>query len=180
MRLLVFSCSLNPASRSAQLAHLAEADLRDAGHETEFISLAPLGLPHCDGDGAYHHPKVEELVEKIRPARGALFAVPVYNYDVNAAAKNLIELTGEAWVGKVVGFLCAAGGPGSYMSVLPFANSLMLDFRCVVVPRFVYATGHDFADEQLDDEGDLRRRVRGLARDLASFATALEGLTDRG
>jgi FMN reductase len=179
MRVLVFSCSLNPTSRGAQLAQLALEDLRAAGHEAELVVLAELGLPVCDGGAAYEHPMVEKMTGKIHAAQGIVMAVPVYNYDINAAAKNLIELTGTAWTGKVVGFLCAAGGPSSYMSVMPFANSLMLDFRCVVVPRFVYATEHDFVDEQLDDEGELRKRVRGLAADVADFAGALAGLTDR-
>jgi FMN reductase len=65
------------------------------------------------------------------------------------------------------------------MSVMSFANSLMLDFRCVVVPRFVYATERDFADEQLDAGGEVRRRVRALAEDVAAFAGALQGITDR-
>jgi len=177
MRLLIFSCSLNPASRSAQLAQLALDDCRAAGRDVELIALTPLQLPVCDGDGAYGHERVLELTEKIRAARGIILAMPVYNYDINAATKNLVELTGEAWTGKVVGFICAAGGPGSYMSVMPFANSLMLDFRCVVAPRFVYATAQDFADEQLAEDGEVRRRLRGLTNDVAAFAQALDGLT---
>jgi FMN reductase len=177
MSLLVISCSLNPASRSAQLAQLTLADWRASGHTADLVALTPLGLPLCDGDGAYHHPSVLELTAKIRAARGVIFAMPVYNYDVNAATKNLVELTGTAWTGKIIGFICAAGGPGSYMSVMPFASSLMLDFRCVVVPRFVYATAQDFADEQLAEDGEVRRRLRGLAHDVAAFTQALDGLT---
>ncbi|HTB64086.1 MAG TPA: NADPH-dependent FMN reductase [Opitutales bacterium] len=177
MRLLIFSCSLNPASRSAQLARLALEDCVAEGRDAELVALEPLNLPVCDGDGSYGHPAVVTLTEKIRAAQGIILAVPVYNYDINAAAKNLVELSGEAWTGKVVGFICAAGGPGSYMSVMPFANSLMLDFRCVIAPRFVYATAQDFADEQLAEDGDLRRRLRGLTRDVAAFAQALDGLT---
>jgi FMN reductase len=177
MSLLIFTCSLNPASRSAQLAQMALADSRAAGRDAELVSLAALNLPLCDGESAYAHPEVGGLTEKIRTASGIIFALPVYNYDVNAAAKNLIELTGTAWTGKVVGFICSAGGQGSYMSVMPFANSLMLDFRCVIVPRFVYATEMDFVDEQLAEDGELRRRLRGLASDVAAFAEALDGIT---
>ncbi len=177
MSLLIFSCSLNPASRSGQLAKLALEDARAAGAEAELITLGALNLPVCDGDGVYSNPAVTELTDKIRAARGVILALPVYNYGVNAAAKNLLELTGDAWTGKIIGFICAAGGAGSYMSVMPFANSLMLDFRCVITPRFVYATSHDFADEQLAEDGELRRRLRGLTRDVTHFAEALEGLT---
>ncbi|MDP6500219.1 MAG: hypothetical protein QF847_03295 [Candidatus Marinimicrobia bacterium] len=61
----------------------------------------------------------------------------MYNYDVNAAAKNLLELTGSGWNEKTVGFICNAGGDKSYMSVMSFANSLMLDHRCKIIPCFV-------------------------------------------
>lgn len=177
MRLLIFSCSLNAASRSAQLAQLALEDCRAESRDVELIALEALKLPVCDGDGVYGLPAVVALGEKISAAHGIILALPVYNYGINAAAKNLVELSGAAWTGKVVGFICAAGGPGSYMSVMPFANSLMLDFRCVIAPRFVYATAQDFADEQLASDGDLRRRLRDLTRDVAAFAQALDGLT---
>ena len=72
--------------------------------------------------------------------KAILLATPIYNYDVSAAAKNMVELTGSAWRDKTVGFICAAGGTSSYMSVMGLANSLMLDFRCIILPRFVYAT----------------------------------------
>jgi len=177
MRLLILSCSLNPASRSAQLAQLALTDGLAAGHDVELITVASLNLPLCDGNAAYNHPMVGELTAKIREADGIIFTLPIYNYHVNAAAKNLLELTGDGWTGKVVGFICAAGGQGSYMSVMPFANSLMLDFRCVIIPRFVYATESEFADEQLSEDGELRRRLRGVTKDVAAFAEALQGLT---
>ena len=114
----------------------------------------------------------EELREKIQNAKGILFAVPIYNYDVNAAAKNLIELTGDAWTNKVVGFLCAAGGKGSYMSVMSLANSLMLDFRCLIIPRFVYSTGEDFEEGEITDP-NVRDRVSELAKELDRICMAL-------
>ena len=50
----------------------------------------------------------------------------------------------------------------SYMSIMSLANSLMLDFRCVILPRFVYATGSDFAGEKITN-ADVVRRLRQLA-----------------
>ena len=37
------------------------------------------------------------------------------------------------------------------MAIMPLANSLMLDFRCLIVPRFVYATKAAFSDGDLAD-----------------------------
>jgi FMN reductase len=77
----------------------------------------------------------------------------------------MVELTGSAWEDKVVGFLCAAGGMGSYMSVMSFANSLMLDFRCLIIPRFVYATGDSFDGGKLTDT-KVAKRIEQVAAEL--------------
>jgi FMN reductase len=125
------------------------------------LDLRQVELPFCDADAAYGHPNVEASQSLLNSARVIIVATPIYNFDVNAAAKNLVELTGDAWENKVVGFLCAAGGSSSYMSVMGLANSLMLDFRSVIIPRFVYATRHDFIDGlRLRDE--VRARVHEL------------------
>jgi FMN reductase len=59
------------------------------------------------------------------------------------------------------------------MSIMPLANSLMLDFRNVIVPRFVYATGDAFVDGKLIDP-DQARRVAELARTTARLSEALQ------
>ena len=116
-----------------------------------------------------------ELWEKIKLARAVIVAAPVYNYDVNAAAKNLVEMTGSAWEGKVVGFIAAAGGRSSYMSVMGLANSLMLDFRCWIAPRFVYATGGDIPDGDGPSRAILDR-IGQLVRTAWHAGGALKGI----
>jgi NAD(P)H-dependent FMN reductase len=177
MQIFVISCSLNPKSRSRVLAQEAVRSLGVQGVEVEFADLRELKLPFCDGEASYDAPGVEELSERIRAASGLILAVPVYNYDVNAAAKNLIELTGDAWNGKPVGFLCAAGGRSSYMSVLGLANSLMLDFRCWIVPRFVYATRPDVTDGAITSE-NIVDRVHELTAALVQLARGMEAVQD--
>jgi NAD(P)H-dependent FMN reductase len=105
-----------------------------------------------------------ELAEPLKQATHILFAVPIYNFDVNAAAKQVIEDHGGALEGKTVGFLCQAGGQRSYMSVINFANDLMLDFRCWIVPRFVYATSNDFEDDQPTEP--IQHRIAELVDSL--------------
>jgi NAD(P)H-dependent FMN reductase len=144
---LVISGSLRAVSRSRVLAQ----SLLDyySGHQesARLLDLRTISLPFCDGEEAYVDPAVVQWAEIIAAARVIMVATPIYNFDVNAAVKNLVELTGDSWEDKVVGFLCAAGGQSSYMSVMGFANSLMLDFRCLIIPRFVYVTGEDFSDD---------------------------------
>ena len=72
---------------------------------------------------------MKALEKRMQAADAFVIAAPVYTYDLNAAAKNVLELAGGAMEGKTVGFVLAAGGFGSYMSAMGFANSLMLDSR---------------------------------------------------
>ena len=119
------------------------------------------------------------MKDRIASAAAILIASPVYNYDLNAAAKNLVELTGQAWTDKPVGFLCAAGGQRSYMSPVGLANSLMFDFRSHIIPRHVYATGDDFTAGQ-DPSAGLARRIQQLAQAAVDLAAALRLITSQG
>ncbi len=172
MKALIVSCSLNPDSRSAALAQHAAAAMTALGAQTQALDLRELTLPLCDAGPAYAAPDAVLVRQAIEEAQAILLAVPIYNFDVSAATKNLVELTGKAWSGKVVGFMCAAGGRGSYMSVMSLANSLMLDFRCIIVPRFVYTVGEDYHGDG-SSKPQTDERVTELCTDLHRIATAL-------
>jgi FMN reductase len=171
---LVVSSSGNPSSNSRRMGRIAFAHLEKARVDCRWLDLAEMDLPLCDADACYAHPAARKLSAAIAAADGVIVAAPVYNYDVSASAKNMIELTGSAWEDKVVGFLCAAGGTNSYMSVMAYANSLMLDFRCVIIPRFVFATGDAFDDDTLTDAG-ISQRIEQVAAELIRFTQALRG-----
>jgi FMN reductase len=53
------------------------------------------------------------------------------------------------------------------------ATCLMLDFRCVIVPRFVYATGDAFAEGRIVD-AEIAARVAELARFAAKLGAMLK------
>lgn len=171
--ILILSSSLNTESNSRILARTAHRLLIEAGVDAELVDLREHPLPLCDGNAAYSNPAVAQITARLRSADALLIATPIYNYDATAALKNLIELSGGAWENKVVGFLCAAGGMSSYMSIMALANSLMLDFRSVIVPRFVYATGDAFANGAIIDP-EVMRRVGELVRLTAKLSVALQ------
>lgn len=169
---LILSTSLRTESSSRLLAQEARRVLDAEKIPTTYVDLRDYPMPFCDGGDSYSHPNVAALEELLEKASSILVATPIYNYDANAAVKNLIELTGSGWENKAVGFLCAAGGMSSYMSVMALANSLMLDFRSMIVPRFVYATSDAFAAGQIIDP-EIARRTGELARFTARLGDFL-------
>ena len=171
---LVVSTSGNPDSNSRRMGRAAFAHLQKRKVDCTWLDIRDLNLPLCDADKCYDMPAAQKLNKAIESADGILIAAPVYNYDVAASAKNMIELTGNSWEEKVVGFLCAAGGTSSYMAVMAYANSLMLDFRTVIIPRFVYATGDSFKGDEIVDKKVITR-IEQAADELVRFTQALRG-----
>ena len=172
---LIVSCSLRTGSHSSVLAKELAADFRARDVEVVELDLRDADLPFCDGDGYGALPEVRRVNEVLAQADSVTLAVPIYNFDVGGAARNFVALTSaRSWEGKIVGFLCAAGGRNSYMSVMGLANSLMLDFRCLVVPRFVYAARADFDDGEIAAPA-VRERLGELCSETLRLVDGLNG-----
>ena len=162
----IIATSLNGDSKSQELARIFQKKLGDVS--SELVDLRDLDLPFSGTKEGWESADAAKLKEAVERASHVVFAVPIYCYDVNAAAKNVIELIGRSFTKKVVGFICSAGGDSSYMSVMGFANHLMLDFRSVIAPRFVYATGESW-DSDGNLKEDVQQRVAGLVDDLSEI-----------
>ena len=140
--------------------------------DVEFFDLQENPLPMCDGDECYDLPEVLAFREKVENAEGIVMAIPVYNFNVSSGAKNVVELGGRMLYDKTFGFICAAGAKSSYMSVMSLANSLMIDFRCYIIPKFVYATKHDFDNGKITNS-DIEDRIEELGNELVRVSKAL-------
>ena len=140
--------------------------------DVEFFNLQENPLPMCDGDECYDLPEVLDFREKIKNAEGIIMAIPVYNFNASSGAKNIVELGGSMLYDKTFGFLCAAGGKNSYMSIMSLANSLMLDFRCYIIPKFVFATKNDFEEDKIVNS-EIKSRIKELGSELIRVSGAL-------
>ena len=173
MPILIVSCSLNTSSKSRALAHLIKDHFSHEQEKCLFVDLAEFDLPLCDGEKAYEHPHVMQLTKIVDQASAIIMAVPIYNFAASAAARNLVELVGEAFEGKVVSFICAAGGHKSYMSIMELANSLMLHYRCFIIPQFVYVDPSSFSEEGRLESEDIHSRLHQLFKTSIRLRNAL-------
>lgn len=138
------------------------------GHSTDHFDLRKMEILLSGTKDSWNHPNIMKISDSIQKSTHVVFAVPIYCYDVNSAAKNIIELVGRVLNNKIVSFICSAGGANSYMSVMSFANHLMLDFRCIIVPRFLYVQSSDWKNEQeLNDQ--INTRLNNLIDDMNSI-----------
>ena len=152
------------------MAHFLKKSFKN--EELEFFDLQENPLPMCDGDECYDLPEVIDFRKKIDKANGIIMAIPIYNFNVSSGAKNIVELGGKKLYDKNFGFLCAAGGKNSYMSVMGLANSLMIDYRCYIIPKFVYALKKDFDETKVID-ADIKERIKELGNEMIRITKAL-------
>lgn len=161
----IIATSLNPKSKSQILARQMESHLEADGVECQLFDLRDLNIEMCGTNESWGNEGIAKIAESVKQASHVVFAVPIYCYDVNSAAKNIIELTGRSFTNKVISFLCSAGGGNSYMSVMSFANHLMLDFRSIIVPRFLYTQDSDWSEEGTLNES-IQERFELLIGDM--------------
>ena len=58
------------------------------------------------------------------------------------------------------------------MSIMSFANSLMIDYRCFIIPKFVYALKNDFNGNKITNP-EIIQRISELGNDLIRISEAL-------
>ena len=118
MNTIIFSTNLNKQSKTTVVANALQRLTTTPHHTSIHHCLADLKLPMCDGYHCYSDQTVIDLQTQLKNAQGIIICAPIYNYDLNAVAKNLIELTGQEWHHKVVSIAVTAGGEKSYMAPL--------------------------------------------------------------
>ena len=153
------SCLCRHATEAGEAAGIRLTTFTAGAHH-----ILPFGESGVSGD--------DELVQLLEEADGVILVFPVYNFNMNATLKAVIEHGGPAMAGKVVGLMASAGGRHGYMSFLSVIQGLMFDLRCWIVPRQVYALSEDFAGGRLTDE-DVLRRVAELVTTTADTARRL-------
>ncbi len=171
MNILILSCSLNPTSNSRVLALAAQTYLNQLDEVSNtLIDARALDIPDFDHESTYQSAGVQHLTDQLAKADSIIIATPVYNWGTSGVIKKIIENTGtddtgrlvRAWEDKVVTFLCAAGVPQSYMAYLPLANSLMLDYKCMINPHITFAIEDDFSDGRISNPKIEQRLTRVL------------------
>jgi len=175
MKIVIVSSSLNKASRSLILSEYAEQYLTKQNIECSIINLADYNVPFCGAPGASTHPDVLKIQNEIETAQAIITSGPIYNYGINAALKNILDITGSVWQDKPIAFMCVAGGQASYMAVMQFATNLMLNFRSIILPRFVYATSETVNIESRDIEDEsIKERIEELCIKINKLAHVLD------
>lgn len=122
-KVLIVSASLRAGSNSEILAEECARGARDAGCETELISLKGkqirfcIGCLSCQNTGScVLKDDVPEIMEKVKNADVLVFATPIYYYEMSGQLKTLLDrlnpLYGSDYAFRDVYLIAAAAEDG--------------------------------------------------------------------
>ncbi|MEM7739033.1 MAG: NAD(P)H-dependent oxidoreductase [Deinococcota bacterium] len=95
MQILVLSSSLDPNSRSRQLASLCKQVLEAQDVNTVFADLADLNVPNFDNNSIYGTQVYQHLHSVTDASQGIVLCSPVYNWGVSSELRKYIEYVGS-------------------------------------------------------------------------------------
>lgn len=172
MDVTILSCSLNLKSHSAKLAEKVKLKLANQA-SIHWFDLREYPLPLCDGGEVFLNQNVAELRNYISLSHATIIATPIYNYSASASAKNCVELAGKALNQKIVSFLAVGGGMRSYMAIMPLANALMLDYHCLIFPKFIYCKEKDFDPMTGNANEHIEEKIETFCGEISNFILKL-------
>jgi FMN reductase len=184
MQVLIISSGLAFGSRSERLAERYGESLIRHSVEVKAISLKDYPLPPFDNGSPLSVPSYLPLHQLVSAADALVLASPVYNWSLSSELKRFVEVIGStppdspirgAFFDKIVTYVCAAGLPHSYMSFMPLANSMILDFKCILNPYNVYVHNRHWEDGSLGEEAV--KRIEQSAAVLVELMHCLAGRT---
>ncbi|EGQ8248072.1 NAD(P)H-dependent oxidoreductase [Vibrio parahaemolyticus] len=165
MYILVVSSSLDPESRSRQIANLCIDELQSLDRQVKFVDLAELNVPNFDNDKIYQTEQYKVLHKLTSEASGLVLCSPIYNWGCCSELKKYIEYVGStppdgsltgALFDKVVTFVTSAGLPHSYMADSALSTSLSIDFKCIINPYNLYVHNRHWVNDALSEERQPR------------------------
>ena len=168
---LVVSTSLNSESRTRRLARSVSELIRERTGSVDLLDLSSLNLP-LDTGQTRNDETVRKINQRLGPAAGIVFVLPIYRCDVAVSARNLVQLSGRGLQRKVIGLASVAGDSLANVSTLSFANSLMLEHKAFVIPDFVLLKS-DSLSETAQQKGIVSQQITRMVDSLIRVTEAL-------
>ena len=154
MNTLILSSSLAENSRSFLLCKAVEEQLLARRNNITFVDARNIPMLPAHKELTS---EMKTLAKQVKQADNIIIGMGVHCYSINDALKILLDTCFSAATGKLYGILCAAGGERSYLSTMHLTQICMNEWRMMQLPRIVYATKKDFAEDIITSAEVLER-----------------------
>ncbi len=153
-KILIIQGSLNPKSKTAIVAKVAEKILQGLDNiDCETLDLRSFDMQFCDGRKLQdYNSDMQKAFKMVDGADGMIIGMPVYCYSVSGPLKNFIDIIASAMENKPAGILCTAGSSMSYLASSDLTKILAYESHVLSVQPVVCSSYEDFKDGNLESE----------------------------
>lgn len=150
-KILLIQGSLSPQSKTAILAAAAAGALRNRAIPYDTLDLSTANLDFYNEAHTYGK-STHVAIEKIKASDGLLFFVPVYGGAVSGGVKNLIDIAGDACMGKHAGLACYSTESNSYPASVQWRTHLSSHAGVSVVQPILHTNAESFKQHFIYDD----------------------------
>lgn len=166
MKIILLHPSLRTNSLTAEILHEFQNLLsKNEVYEIETIDLREKQLEFCDGrELLAYNSDVQEIYQKLKSADIVILGFPVYHYGISGVLKNLLDICGEALIGKKVWVIVSALLPDCHMAYEHFFESFEKKYSIDTIQEVPYILNWDFQAWKLGllGKGKLQKLVKIL------------------
>lgn len=167
MNIHVIASSANAQSLSQTLARHVATALTVAGATCQVWDIRDLPAVWCDGRDLAEYPAAYvDMHQQLCQADGVVWAVPIYGAAVSGVSKNVLDIVGDAFTGKPVAVVSAAGGSRSYLAIKEFMIAMLFEFKAYLCPHTV----------QINDSAELDTHAARIDEFATNFVTMVKRL----
>ncbi len=181
MKIIGICCSPRRHGNSEILLEEALASAREAGAETELITLSGKDIHFCDGCDSCKKTRkchiqddMQPIYAKMLEAQGIIFSAPVYMWTVNGQTKTLMDRTYSLWHGglrnRIGGAILVAGRAGDVSASSVFAS--FFNIQRMVSAGTAMAFGLERGEVRKDERG--MAEAKALGRVVARYVKRME------
>lgn len=174
MKYVILSCSLSQKSFGSQIGEYIEQNYSNF----ELINLEECELGLCNGfeSVSFDHPKLVQIQQTLEKASGIIIIAPIYNFDVSASCKNLLDLlskpykdilTGKSLYHKTIAFIGTCFSHNCYLAPLNFLAKVMITHEAFILPKYAMISKDD-------GEFKYKKCVDKTVQNFFNMTTALE------
>lgn len=153
-KILLIQGSLSPQSKTAILVGVASNALRNRALPYDILDLSTANLDFYNEAQTYGK-STHVAIEKIKASDGLLFFVPVYGGAVSGGVKNLIDIAGDACIGKHAGLACYSAESNSYPASVQWRAYLSSQTSMSVVQPILHTNADSFKQNSVYDDAAI-------------------------
>lgn len=181
MKVVAINGSARPNGNTIILLEIVLDELKNAGIETEIISLANKNIDSCKAcftcggknNCTFNKDEFNEIFDKMKEADGIILGSPVYSANISSMLQAVLERTSvvadmnPGLFTHKVGASVVASRRGGALNTIDIMNHFFLNHEMFVVGSTYWNMGYGKLPGDVNEDKEARENMKNLGNNMA-------------